>query len=268
MNAGAQPAARPRPSATVVLLRDTGDGPQVLLVLRHADASFGASYVFPGGVSEAVDQAVASHASHDDAALSRRLGLDAGGLAYFSAAIRELFEETGVLLARPAGEGRLIGNGDTGPLRAALNDGTLAWPELLARSELSLACDRLHYFAYWVTPRAFDKRYSTRFFLARAPDGQQARHDGGELTDSRWLRPADALAQESSGAMSLPPPTRATLKQLRRFDCVDAAMDWAQGCEAGGVDCLLPAILDRSGERRIVLPGSPDYPADHEGCES
>lgn len=249
-----------------MLLRDARGGPEALLVLRHEQASFGASYVFPGGVSEACDEAVAAHSgSEDDASLSRRLGIAAGGLAFYSAAIRELFEETGVLLARRAGEDARLDDGES--LRSRLNAGTLAWPELLASEGLTLACDRLHYFSFWVTPRVFDRRYSTRFFLARAPAGQRARHDGGELTDSRWLRPPDALAREAAGDMSLPPPTRATLEALARFEDLDAALEWARGCEKDGVNCLLPAVLGEGGRRRIVLPGSPDYPADHEGCE-
>ena len=268
MNPEQVSAVAPRPSTTVVLLRDAAAGPETLLVLRHADASFGASYVFPGGVNEPVDQEVGAHAGGaDDALLSRRLGLAACGLACFSAAIRELVEETGVLLARRAGAAELIADCDFDALRGPLNAGHLSWAELLQRESLTLACDRLHYFAWWVTPRVFGRRYATRFFAARSPAGQQACHDGDELTDSCWLTPAAALAAAVSDEITLPPPTRATLEQLRRFQGVQAALAWADREEARGVDCILPAVLQDGGRQRIVMPGSADYPADHRGCE-
>ncbi len=264
-------ASRPRPSSTVVLLRDAPAGPEVLLVLRHERAAFGASYVFPGGVTEPDDTAVAARCGDaDDAQLSRRLGLNEGGLVYFSAAIRELFEETAVLLAHraaDAGEPRLVDDDGCDALRDALNDGSLAWRDLLEQERLTLACDELCYFSHWVTPRFFDKRFSTRFFAARLPQGQHACHDGGELTDSVWLRPSEALAAAADGKLELPRPTERTLATLAAFTDVAAALAWAREQEKGGVPCLLPAVVGDGDERRIVMPGSRDYPADHMGCE-
>lgn len=253
------------------MLRDAPAGPEVLLVLRHERAAFGASYAFPGGVLEPADSTVTVHCGEaDDAGLSRRLGLRDGGLAFFSAAIRELFEETAILLARRADDrGRpcLVADNGCDALRDALNDGTLAWPEFLERERLTLACDRLSYFSFWVTPRYFGKRYSTRFFAARLPEGQRACHDGGELTDSVWLRPAEALAAAADGKLDLPRPTERTLAALAPFADVAATLAWAREREARGVRCLLPAVVGEGDERRIAMPGSPDYPADHEGCE-
>lgn len=258
-------ASPPRPSATVVLLRDAPQGPETLLVLRHERASFGASYVFPGGVNEDADETVAGYCGDtDDAQLSARLAIGCGGLAYFSAAIRELFEETGVLLARRR-SGAALTAADSERLRSALNDGELSWPRLLQSENLELACDGLHYFAYWVTPRHFDKRFSTRFFAAQLPPGQHAWHDGGELTDSCWMTPAAALASAADGQLVLPPPTRHTLERFAGFASVAAALDFAREREARGVDCILPAIVGDEG--RIAMPGSADYPADHEGFE-
>ncbi len=262
----------PRPSATVVLLRSGESGPEVLLVLRHARASFGASYVFPGGVNEPVDTRVHERCLPlTDARASARLHLARGGLDYYSAAIRELFEETGILLARRAG-GRggpcLVTDNACDGERAALNRGELAWPDFLANENLVLACDLLRYFAYWVTPRIFSKRYSTRFFVAELPAGQDACHDGNELTDSCWMRPADALAAAKRDHMVVPPPTKATLQALSRHACASDIMAWAQGCEDQGVNCILPAILGSEDQQRIVLPGSPDYPSDHQGQQS
>lgn len=265
-------ASSPRPSATVVLLRDSNRGPEVLLVLRHERASFGASYVFPGGVNEPDDAAVYERCyGINDAAASQRLGLAGGGLDYYVAAIRELFEESGILLAHRAGEGDAwvqVTDNDCEPQRAALNAGTLCWRDFLLERDLSMACEALNYFAFWVTPRSLKKRFSTRFFMAALPAGQQACHDGGELTDSCWMRPVAALAAADSQEMTVPPPTRATLKALCRFASVAEALAWAQQHEEHGVDCVLPALLGPENAPRIVMPGSADYPADHRGLEA
>ncbi|MGB5738761.1 MAG: hypothetical protein WBM54_05395 [Woeseia sp.] len=264
------PIAVPRPSATVVLLRDSANGPEVLLVLRHERASFGASYVFPGGVNEDSDAAVHArcHGLTDEVA-SQRLGVRAGGLDFYSAAIRELFEETGILLAHRAGAGdaflQVMDNACEAE-REMLNSGELSWQDFLDEHALSPACEALHYFAFWVTPRIFKKRFSTRFFMAALPGTQLACHDGAELTDSCWMRPVDALASATADEMTLPPPTRATLKELTRFASVSDALDWARRCEQAGVECTLPAMLGPRNQQRIILPGSPDYPSDHRGA--
>lgn len=268
----ASAAPEPLPSATVVVLRDGDTAPEVLLVLRHARASFGASYVFPGGVHEVVDREAGPHCdAFDDAAASARLGLPAGGLRYYSAAIRELFEETGILLARRVdddGSATYVAGNDYEEWRSAVHSGECAWTDFLARFRLRLACDALQYFAYWVTPRGQRKRFSARFFAARLPDGQAASHDGTELTDSRWTTAHAALQAAKRDEITLPPPTRATLTALQEFQSVEAVLDWAADCQAAGVNCILPALIGASDRQRVVLPGEKDYPADHEGAES
>lgn len=265
-------ATKPRPSATVVLLRDSANGPEVLLVLRHERAAFGASYVFPGGVNEPGDAEVHERCHRlTDAVASKRLGVADAGLNYYVAAIRELFEETGILLAHCAREDGArvqVTEKECVAQRALLNNGELRWEDFLAERDLSLACDTLRYFAFWVTPRVFSKRFSTRFFMAPAPAGQQACHDGNELTDSCWMRPADALALAADDTLTLPPPTRATLKDLSRFRSVQDALAWAKACELEGIGCTLPAMLGPRDDQRIVLPGSPDYPDDHRGLQA
>jgi len=257
----------PRPSSTVVLLRDSGAGPETLLVERHAGAAFGATHAFPGGVNERVDEAVGDRCGGvTGAELDARLGVDCGGLAYFSAAVRELFEETAILLATRGGAAARPADRES--LRRDLNARKLAWPALLEAEELALACDALRYFSWWVTPRYYERRYSTRFFAARLPEGQRARHDGAELVGSRWMTPAGALAAAEAGRIELPPPTRATLAALGRFATTDDILDWAAAREREGVDCILPAVIVEGGERRIVMPGDADYPDDHRGCRS
>ncbi len=245
-----------RPSSTVVLVRETDARPEVLMVRRHEDSSFGSAYAFPGGVLEAAD--ANTHArfvglTAGDA--DRMLAVRRGGLDYFSAAARELFEETGVLLADRDLDTRTLDSARTG-----LNAGSLHWDEFLDRHDLSIRCEHLHYFSFWVTPDALPKRYSTRFFLAELPIGQQATHDGAELTDARWMTANEALAAARAGGMSVHLPTRQTLKALARHESIAALCAWARGCADSGVPCIHPAVVGDDHRQRIVLPGDADYP--------
>lgn len=263
----AEEPARPRPSATVVLAREGQGAPEFFLVHRHARASFGASYVFPGGVVDPADcEAEAFSREFPAEAANRCLGLAAGGLDYYCAAIRELFEETGVLLARDAGgamaAGVSIPAAELEAARAALNDGGLRWVDFLRERELTLAADALRYFAWWTTPKARPKRFSTRFFLAALPEGQAAVHDGRELTDSRWANAAEALAAHEAGELVLPPPTRATLADFAGCGTLDELLEWASRRRAAGVPRILPVIVPSGGRERILMPGDTDYPAD------
>ena len=183
----------PRPSATIVVARDGADGPEVLLVRRRAGDAFGDSYAFPGGVvdhDESNAHIACEGLSDDDA--NAILGVD-NGLDYYSAGIRELFEETGILLARDANGDWTTSDSAKSSERQAVDKGELAWPEFLRRRGLCMAGDALHYFSFWETPRIQPKRWQTRFFLAELPPGQSAQHDGREVTDSRWLRPAASV---------------------------------------------------------------------------
>ena len=165
------------------------------------------------------------------------LALESGGLEYYSAAIRELFEESGVLLARHAlTADRLC------TARAALNAGTLDWDQFAFENDLTLQCDRLHYFSFWVTPVGAPKRYSARFFLAEVPQAQAASHDGGELTESCWMTAEDILAARKSKVMKLPYVTKKTLKRVAKFSDIAALITWAAACGQKGVVCDQPAF--------------------------
>ena len=251
---------RPLPSATVVLLRDTPGGAELLLVLRHAKTSFGSTYVFPGGLLESDDAQVIRHCDGlDEAAANAALDVRDGGMAYFSAAIRELFEEAGVLLARTAAGDWADASGFAAE-RDALNAGSDSWLAFLERHDLRLACDALHYFSFWITPREIPKRFSTRFFAAALPDGQTASHCGTELTDSRWMSAQQALTESEREGFDLPHPTAVTLRELCRFGDTAATLHWACECCRRGVDCLLPATVIVDGERQVLMPGDPGYP--------
>ena len=239
-----------RPSSTVVLVRESGDIPEVLLMRRHEQSAFGGAHAFPGGVLEDADSLVGNHCAGitpDEA--DSLLGVD-HGLAYFSAAIRELFEESGVLLATASGHGV-----DFVAARDALNAGSLDWRSFVVDNDVLLHCEALHYFSFWITPEALPRRFSTRFFLAAMPDDQDAGHCGGEGTDSCWLSADDALAAYRDGNISLHFPTIRTLEALAPHGTVDELLEWAAARAREGVPCIFPEIKRRRGEARVIVAG-------------
>lgn len=208
------------------------------MVKRHARASFGSTFAFPGGVLESADADVHQHGLGVTAAqASRLLQLDNGALDYYSAAIRELFEESGVLLAAHG-----LSPAEQNAARAALNAGSLAWDRFARDAKLRLHYDRLHYFSFWITPVDLPKRYSARFFLAELPPAQVASHDGAELTDSCWMRAADVLAAAKDKRMKLPYVTQKTLKRVACFANTSELLAWARACGEKGVLCDQPAF--------------------------
>ena len=208
------------------------------MVKRHAQASFGSKFAFPGGVLEESDTAVRSICSGISGERANQLlDVEQGGLEYYSAAIRELFEESGVLLAEHALSAQALE-----AARAALNSGSLAWHQFAADNELQLECDRLHYFSFWITPVGAPKRYSTRFFLAKVPKAQVASHDGGELTESCWMTAEEILKARKQKTMKLPYVTRKTLKRVAKFSDTPSLMAWAEACGERGVVCDQPAF--------------------------
>lgn len=245
-----------RPSSTVVVVRQGSSEPELFMVRRHAESSFGTAYAFPGGVIEDDDSHVHEFcAGLSSAQADLRLGVKAKGLDLYSAAIRELFEETGVLLANISKIDE-----DLSAVRDALNAGSESWYEFVSRNQLQLRCDQLHYFTHWVTPPTLSQRYSTRFFLAELPEGQAAMHCGGELIDSRWITSHDMLEASRAGEVKLHFPTIKTLESIARHKTYEALVEWAHSCVEWGVTSMVPAIITRDGEQEVVLPGDKDYP--------
>ena len=222
-----------RDGATVMLVRD-GDASErpleVFMLRRHPSTAFGSVHVFPGGVVDAADHDVALDArcpGLDDADASTQLGIASGGRAYWVAAVREAFEEAGVLLARTAA-GSYVRFDDHPDVEArfdahrrALNAGERSFLDVLADEELTLALSDVQYFAHWITPEGEPKRFDTRFFLARAPEGQAYAHDDGELIGSEWVRPADALRRHRAGDFAMIGPTAVSLQDIGRFATCD-----------------------------------------------
>ena len=218
----------------------------------------GGAYVFPGGRVDDGDAVTAAGAGRgveglDQVARCADLSRDDEG-AFRVAAIRELFEEAGLLLARR--DGRLVDAPEAARLRTLLAK-DVPFPQFAAAHGLRLALDAVMPFAHWVTPPVEIRRFDTRFLMARLPAGQQASHDEGETTALEWMRPADAVARGARGEILLPPPTWTTLRRLDRFASVDEAWQWA---ETTPIVRIQPGFSREGGVTTLMLPGDPTYP--------
>lgn len=245
----------PRPAATVLILRE-GDDLEVLMLRRNLNSDFvGGAYVFPGGGVDATDAELARYVvGLDDESASARLGLESGGLAYYAAALRELFEEAGLLvvcdetgeplLATPEVLARLEGH------RAHVNAGRRALVELLEEESWRLDVRAMQYLAHWITPVGPPRRYDTRFFVVVAPSGQVAAHDAGETVAARWIAPREALAAHARGELEMIFPTIRTLEEIAGFTRASEVLDFAA---ARTPRVRQPRLVERDGEVVIVL---------------
>ena len=249
----------PRPASTILPLRDGTTGVEVLLVRRNLNSDFvGGAYVFPGGAVDAGDAALADRvAGLDDPTASERLGLVAGGLAYYVAALRELFEEAGLLLVTGPDGATGADVGVMAHWRDELNARRCAFADVLDGLDQVLDLRGVAYLAHWVTPVGPPRRFDTRFFVVEAPADQTAGHDETETVAHRWLRPVDALALAASGAITMILPTIRNLESIAGFDRVADVLAWAGS--ARSVARVEPRMLERDGETVIVLPGDEGY---------
>ena len=244
-----------RPAAAVVLAREPATGGiEVYMVRRHVRSEFVPdAFVFPGGSVQQSDR---------DAEQTPRLcapvavdpaDATALGAGFRAAALRECFEEAGVLLARRGDALLAVARAD-GPrfatYRDGLNHGTLTLARLAATEGLVLATDALLHWAHWITPAAFPKRFDTHFFLAAMPQSQEAVHDRIETTDGVWIRPEDALARFERGTFPL---VFATIHQLRALSGL-ASIAAAHQRFVGVPPLIGPRVVRRDGRDVILLP--------------
>ncbi len=250
----ASPAA---PSATVVMLRDGTQGPEVFLLKRHGLSDvLGGAYVFPGGKVDREDAGWLDRLDEPAAGLRVRLGepeLAAGEAAtLYVAAVREAFEETGVLFAHG------IAPEFAADAWRRLREGP-RFDELFEGAPLRLAASGLVPWSRWITPvvgGVVRKRFDTRFFVARVPPGQEPGHDDHEAIASIWLRPQEALRQYWDRGIELAPPQIMSLAHLARFANVDAVLAAAR---AAPPPCVRPEAVAGGPGRVLCYPGDPQH---------
>src|ERR1700755_2151180 len=223
---------KPRDASTILLLRDNAAAGEieVFMMVRHYEIDFNSgALVFPGGSVDKNDREIIAHPE----LYTGGAGLDAAALSFRIAAIRETFEESGILLARPKGSNALIDAKRAGEIEAAhradLNDRKTTFLQVLTDNGMLLALDELVPYAHWITPEGMPKRFDTWFFLVAAPPDQLGAHDGRESTDSIWVSPREALEGGESGRFKLPFPTTRNLIKLGKQGSVAAALADAEG---------------------------------------
>jgi len=250
----------PRDAATVMVLRSIGVGVEVLMLRRVAAMKFApGAYVFPGGsVDPADSDPVVGWHGPDPAEFGARLGASAEmARALVSAAVRETFEESGVLLAGPPGGGPLAA--PSGPSweadREALAAGAVTLAGLLSRRGLVLRADLLVPWARWITPEGEPRRFDARFFAAALPTGQVPTGHAAESDHIAWLRPADAIAAARAGEISLFPPTAATLNDFAAGDGVAAILG-----RPPLIEPVRPRLVREDGEAWLYIPDEVGYP--------
>jgi 8-oxo-dGTP pyrophosphatase MutT (NUDIX family) len=247
--------ATPRPSAALVLLRDAAEedkeGIEVFMVRRHIQSDFAPDvFVFPGGTVKQEDRTLESSmratAQHGPTAL---------GTGFRAAAIRECFEEAGVLLAR-RGDQLLdftsVEADRFASYRMQLQRKEIMLDEIVAGEGLTLMTDALLHWAHWITPEAWPKRFDTHFFLAEAPQGQLAAHDDLETTESVWIAPEVALSGFESGAFPL---VFATVHQLRDLSAFASCAEARERFAGVTPETIMPRIVEREGASVILMPG-------------
>ena len=242
-------------ASTVLLVRDGGHGLEVFMVVRHHEIdSFSGALVFPGGKVDPEDSDARPYCRGGE-------GLDDAAFSHRVAAVREAFEECGVLLARNKDSDDLIDAAQLAGIedrwRADLATGKITIADVCRTEGIVLALDKMVNYAHWITPRIVPKVFDTQFFIARAPVDHLALHDGSESTDSEWLRPDAAVADAESGKRTVVFPTRMNLLKLSQYKDVDEAMATSR---ATTVVTVQPESEKHPKGRVLRIPLEAGYP--------
>ena len=266
LEAGRVTPAAPRDAATIMVLRAApgGAGVEVLMLRRTAAMKFApGAYVFPGGSVDPADyNADIGWHGPSAAEFGDRLGASTEvARALVCAAVRETFEESGVLLAGAPGAGPLAA--PSGPSweadRMAVAAGTLTLAELLSRRGIVLRADLLVPWARWITPDGEPRRFDARFFAAALPDGQEAVGHAAEADHVAWLRPADAIRSAQAGEISLLPPTATTLNDFASAVTAGAGLGEILA-ERRVIEPIQPRLVLEDGTAWLVIPDGVGYP--------
>jgi len=245
----------PRPSATLLLLREGTQGLETLLMTRHEnDVAFAGAMVFPGGRVDAEDSAAATHACCRAVA-----GVDAAEMAYRVTAIRESYEEVHILLARRAGAQTMISAAEVAALEEKLSAelGRAAeFSDILNSGAVELATDLLVRFAHWITPARSPHRFDTQFFLVPAPADQVPKVDGREAVGVVWATPEAAITAADTQRQRLVFATRTCLRKLGKSASVAAALAAAR---ADRIVTVCPEVYDTPDGPRIRIPADAGY---------
>ena len=244
----------PVPASSTILLRDTINGLEVFMVARHHDIDrFSGALVFPGGKVDQQDSSQTlrtlcrGHQLWDDYHLSLRV-----------AAIREAFEESGVLLARKLGVRLDAATNQTlAQYRQPLEQGAITLLDLIQQEGLELATDQLVHFGHWVTPEAAIKRFDTHFFAAPIINGYELFHDGHETVDSLWATASDLLSQAEEGRWTIVFPTRCNLSKIAQFSCADELLDHGKKT---AVVTVSPTVKKEGKDTLLSIPKDAGYP--------
>jgi 8-oxo-dGTP pyrophosphatase MutT (NUDIX family) len=245
----------PIPSATIIIGRESSQGFEIFMVVRHQQIDFASgALVFPGGKTEPGD--------HDPEIRQYCVGaedLSDEDLATRVAAIRETFEESGILLARQKGDEGIVPGARLRELknyREKLTTESTNLLDFLRAESLTLAIDHLTLFAHWITPEMMPKRFDTFFYLAEAPEDHLGVHDGSESVDSLWISPQQALAENEAGKHTIIFPTRMNIQKLARNATLSAAITTAKNSPVVSVQ---PWVENRASGPFLCIPEEADY---------
>ena len=262
------PGEIPVREAATVLIVDERPDVHVLMLKRNARSIFvGDMWVFPGGAVDPADRHPDIESlveGWSDGSASQRIAQPSGGLGFWVAALRETFEEAGLLLAGQPGTSDMLplepGDERFDRHRDGLNAGELDFAAILRSEGLTMRATEMHYVSQWVTPLGPPRRYDTRFFVTERPQTQVPLHDDDEAVHHEWVRAADAIEANESGEMVMMTPTVAMLKRLATFGSVDEAMASASTASPED-DEAIRIRFDDDGPHRIAFPADHDYDA-------
>ncbi|MGB3051211.1 MAG: hypothetical protein WBB42_09445 [Polyangiales bacterium] len=244
-------------ASTVIVLRETEAGIETFMLCRHQQSVFmGGAHVFPGGKVDPSDAAPGWLDRVDQAAEALSQGLGEAdtesALGLLVAAVRETFEEAGVLFASTAPDA------DLAQAREQLHGG-VAFLELASQIDMKIDSTSLTPYARWITPKMESRRFDTRFYIAVLPEGQRGSHDGTETTSAAWMRPADAIDDMLAGRIKLAPPTVRTLQWLAEFEDAESVIADALSRKP---PLVRPRIVSGDSGWFLALPGDPEHPED------